>query len=224
LRDELSLRPFGSGAVGLAASGPDTAGSQFFVTLSRQWHLSGRYPRIGDVVPGQEVVAGWLRRGDRIVRVKAGEGALPPYFAIRRGPVDAKELDAVAGWRGEREAYKPGQQWLDLLRSAKLRYGLTVAMGTWCSDSREQLPRLQAVLAALGHQAPFEMPRLIGVDRSKEIDRGLYPFGAVEGVPTVVVTAGGSEVGRIVETPHSGSIEEDLVRILAPLEGWELPQ
>jgi hypothetical protein len=45
----------------------------------------------------------------------------------------------------------------------------------------------------------------------------------VELVPTVVVTAGGSEVGRIVETPKSGSIEEDLVRILGQVEGWELP-
>ncbi len=43
-------------------------------------------------------------------------------------------------------------------------------------------------------------------------------------MPTIVVTAGGAEVGRIVETPKSGRIEEDLVRILAPIEGWEVPR
>jgi len=98
-----------------------------------------------------------------------------------------------------------------------------VAMGTWCSDSHEQIPRLQAVLLALGQQSPFDPPHLLGVDRSKAIDSKLYLYGVVELVPTVVVTAAGSEVGKIVETPKSGSVEEDLVRILAPIEGWALP-
>jgi hypothetical protein len=117
----------------------------------------------------------------------------------------------------------PGDEWLELLRSAVLRYQLTVAMGTWCGDSREQLPRLQKVLAALGEQSPFEVPRLLGVDRSKSIDAVDWPFGAVELVPTIVVSTGGAEIGRIAETPASGSIEEDLVRILAPVEGWTVP-
>ena len=79
------------------------------------------------------------------------------------------------------------------------------------------------VLGALGERSPFEAPRLLGVDRSKSIDAADWPFGAVELVPTIVVSAGGSEIGRIVETPASGSIEEDLVRILAPVEGWDVP-
>jgi len=43
-------------------------------------------------------------------------------------------------------------------------------------------------------------------------------------VPTIVVTAGGGEIGRIVETPASGKIEKDLARILAPVEGWKLSE
>jgi hypothetical protein len=96
-------------------------------------------------------------------------------------------------------------------------------MGTWCGDSRDQVPRMQAILAALGARSPFEPPRLLGIDRSKSADAKAFPFGKVELVPTIVVTAGGAEIGRIVETPKSGSVEEDLVRILAPVEGWQLP-
>ncbi|HVN32568.1 MAG TPA: HEAT repeat domain-containing protein [Thermoanaerobaculaceae bacterium] len=223
VRDELSLAPYESGGVGIALSGPDTGGSQIFVTLTPRPHLLGRYPHVGALAAGLEVCQR-LRVGDRILRTHAGEGPLPAYYPIWYGPIAAERLDReVAGWREEREGYKPQQKWVDMLGTAKLRYGLAVAMGTWCGDSREQIPRLQAVLRALGQHSPFEEPRYVGTDRSKSIDARLYPFGVLELVPTIVVTVGGSEVGRIVETPKSGSIEEDLVRILAPVEGWELP-
>ena len=165
-----------------------------------------------------------LRVGDRILRTRLGEGPLPAYRPVWYGPIMAERLDReIAGWREERERYQPQSKWLEMLRTAKLRYGLVVAMGTWCGDSHEQIPRLQAVLSALGDHSPFDPPRLVGTDRSKRIDAKLYPYGAVELVPTIVVTTGGSEVGRIAESPTSGSIEEDLVRILAPVEGWALP-
>lgn len=222
-RDELTLAPYEAGSVGIALAGPDTGGSQIFVTLTPRPHLLGRYPHIGTLAAGLEV-ARRLRVGDRILRTRVGEGPLPAYKPIWYGPIAAERLDRdIQGWREEREKYKPQEKWLGLLRAAKLRYGLVVAMGTWCGDSHEQIPRLQAILLALGQQSPFDPPRLLGLDRSKTIDSSLYPFGVVELVPTIVVTAAGSEVGRIVETPKSGSVEEDLVRILAPIEGWVLP-
>jgi cyclophilin family peptidyl-prolyl cis-trans isomerase len=223
LRDEITLTPYERGSVGMALSGPDTGGSQLFVTLTSQPHLTGRYARFGRVAAGIEV-ADRLRIGDKILRVKAGDGDLPHFYPVWYGALDAGKLDAeLEGWKSEREVTRAQQKLLDLLATAKLRYGLVVAMGTWCGDSREQVPRLQAILAALGPHSPFETPTLIGVDRSKWIDPQSYAFGVLDRVPTIVVTAGKSEVGRIVETPTSGTIEEDLVRILAPIEGWELP-
>ncbi|MEW6337604.1 MAG: HEAT repeat domain-containing protein [Acidobacteriota bacterium] len=223
LRDELSLAPFATGAVGVALAGPDTGGSQLFVTLTPQPHLNGRYPHVGTVVNGMDV-AERVRRGDRLLAARVGEGDPPPYLPVWYGRLEPSRLDGgIPGWRSERETYAPRAEWLDLLRTAVLRYDLTVAMGTWCPDSREQLPRLEAVLAALGDASPFAAPLLLGADRSKEVDAALYPFGPVERVPTIVVGAGGAEVGRIVEAPASGSIEEDLARMLAPLEGWEVP-
>jgi cyclophilin family peptidyl-prolyl cis-trans isomerase/HEAT repeat protein len=222
LRDELSLVPFDAGAIGLALSGPDTGGSQLFVTITPQPHLLGRYPRLGDTVAGLEV-ASRLRRGDRIVRVRAGEGALPTFYPVWYGPLTPAALDAgISGWREERERYKPNQELLTILATAKLHYRLTVAMGTWCGDTRDQVPRLLTVLAALGAGSPFEAPRLVGTDRTKLAPASQFPFGDVELSPTIVVSIAGHEVGRIVETPTSGSIEGDLVRILAPIEGWPL--
>jgi cyclophilin family peptidyl-prolyl cis-trans isomerase/HEAT repeat protein len=69
LRDENSRRRYGRGTVGMALSGPDTGGSQFFITHSPQPHLDGTYPVIGEVVGGMEVVDRVLQ-GDRIRTVR----------------------------------------------------------------------------------------------------------------------------------------------------------
>lgn len=219
LRHEDSLTPYLPGVVGLAHAGPDTSGSQLFVTLTRQPHLDGRYPVVGRLVRGLEV-ARRLRVGDRILRARTTT-ELGSYYPIWYGTLEPAQLaDGLEGWREERLKYEPEPRWLEMLAGARLRYELVVALGTWCGDSREQIPRLQALVTRLGPRSPFSSLKLVGVDRSKWVDSELYPFGPLERVPTIVVTAGGAEIGRIVETPRSGRMEEDLVRILAPIEGW----
>ncbi len=49
LRCEDSLNWFGPGSVGMALSGKDTGGSQFFITTNATPHLTGRYTRLGEV-------------------------------------------------------------------------------------------------------------------------------------------------------------------------------
>ena len=69
IRDEINLRPYGTGAVGMALSGKDTGGSQFFITHSPQPHLDGGYTVFGQVIEGMETV-NRIARGDRIERVE----------------------------------------------------------------------------------------------------------------------------------------------------------
>lgn len=49
VRCENSLAWFSPGSVGMALSGKDTGGSQFFITLNATPHLTGRYTRMGEV-------------------------------------------------------------------------------------------------------------------------------------------------------------------------------
>jgi len=56
IRCEYSDRPYARGTVGIATSGKDTGGSQFFFTFSPQPHLEARYTIFGQVVEGMEVV------------------------------------------------------------------------------------------------------------------------------------------------------------------------
>ncbi len=69
IRDEINLRPYGTGAVGMALSGKDTGGSQFFITHSPQPHLDGGYTVFGQVIEGMDTV-NRIARGDRIERVE----------------------------------------------------------------------------------------------------------------------------------------------------------
>ncbi len=70
IRCEVNHKPYARGVVGMALSGKDTGGSQFFVTAAPQPHLDGRYTAFGEVTKGQEVVDALLE-GDQIVEVRA---------------------------------------------------------------------------------------------------------------------------------------------------------
>jgi cyclophilin family peptidyl-prolyl cis-trans isomerase len=68
IRDEINPRRYGRGAVGMALSGPDTGGSQFFITHSPQPHLDGGYTVFGQLVQG-DAVLDQIVQGDRIRRI-----------------------------------------------------------------------------------------------------------------------------------------------------------
>ena len=68
IRDELNPHRYGRGTLGMALSGPNTGGSQFFVTHSAQPHLDGGYTVFGRLRSGGEVLDR-IVQGDRIVRI-----------------------------------------------------------------------------------------------------------------------------------------------------------
>lgn len=72
IRCEINEVPFERAALGMALSGKDTGGSQWFVTHSPQPHLDGGYTVFGRVVSGMEVVDN-IVRGDTIQRVIVNE-------------------------------------------------------------------------------------------------------------------------------------------------------
>jgi cyclophilin family peptidyl-prolyl cis-trans isomerase len=68
IRDEMNPRRYERGAVGMALSGPDTGGSQYFITHSAQPHLDGHYTVFGRVARGYDVLDK-IVQGDLIMRV-----------------------------------------------------------------------------------------------------------------------------------------------------------
>jgi cyclophilin family peptidyl-prolyl cis-trans isomerase len=65
LRDEINPVRYETGTIGMALSGPDTGGSQYFITLSSQPHLDGIYTVFARVV-GDARPLQLIAQGDRI--------------------------------------------------------------------------------------------------------------------------------------------------------------
>ena len=61
-----------TGVISMANAGPNTNGSQFFITHSLQPHLNGRHTVFGKVISGQEVV-NVIQQGDKMLHVKITE-------------------------------------------------------------------------------------------------------------------------------------------------------
>jgi cyclophilin family peptidyl-prolyl cis-trans isomerase len=69
IRCEINEVPYERAAVGMALSGKDTGGSQWFVTHSPQPHLDGGYTVFGKVIAGMDVVDA-IVRGDVIQSIR----------------------------------------------------------------------------------------------------------------------------------------------------------
>ena len=78
IRCEINTVEYERGAVGMALSGKDTGGSQWFVTHAPQPHLDGGYTVFGRVNETDMKVVDKLVRGDKIRTVKIIEGSTPP--------------------------------------------------------------------------------------------------------------------------------------------------
>jgi cyclophilin family peptidyl-prolyl cis-trans isomerase/HEAT repeat protein len=82
IRDELNRLRYGRGVLGMALSGPDTGGSQWFITHSPQPHLDAGYTIFGRVVAGMDLADRVLQDdGIRAIRIERGpplRGSDPP--------------------------------------------------------------------------------------------------------------------------------------------------
>jgi thiol-disulfide isomerase/thioredoxin len=108
--------------------------------------------------------------------------------------------------------YKFCNQYTDSLKML-MRPDITIkiVMGTWCPDSRREVPRFMRVLAVIDY--PASKVELIGVDNSKIAPVANYSSFNILRVPTFIVYKNNIEAGRIIENPVT-SLEQDMVNIL----------
>ncbi|MBX7226761.1 MAG: thioredoxin family protein [Chitinophagales bacterium] len=128
-----------------------------------------------------------------------------------RGKVDAKELSETGDWfqKGYNEySVSPN---ISLVKADFKGVKVIVIMGTWCSDSRREVPHFIKMLYEYG--VSTRKVDIQSVDKSKKTGLEKYDQYKIEYVPTFIFIKKGKEIGRIIETPNK-SLEEDTKEIL----------
>jgi len=75
IAEEINRIKFRRGTIGMATSGRDTGGSQFFICHSDQPHLDGRYTAFGEMIEGWNILD-QIELGDKIINVTIERGIL----------------------------------------------------------------------------------------------------------------------------------------------------
>lgn len=112
-------------------------------------------------------------------------------------------------------AYEVDQTLVALFSNDLKDHYIKLFLGTWCGDSKREVPRFLKILEAA--EFPLENIEIVALDRrpgkvktspTKE-ERGLN----ILRVPTMLFYKDGKEVNRIVESPIE-TLEEDMVQII----------
>lgn len=89
---------------------------------------------------------------------------------------------------------------------------IRIVLGTWCPDSRREVPHFMKILQSWGF--PSEKVEMIGVDSYKVAPIENYEELGIERVPTFIIYYNNVEAGRIIENPTT-SLERDMVKIIS---------
>ena len=93
------------------------------------------------------------------------------------------------------------------------QYTYEVFLGTWCGDSRREVPRMEKIFSEMGIDMSNVL--IVTLDRDKVSPSGEQEGKDIRYVPTLIVSKDNQEIGRIVESPSSetATLESDLFEI-----------
>jgi hypothetical protein len=117
-----------------------------------------------------------------------------------------------SAFKAEYPIYKADEATLKQLAEKLKGVEITVVMATWCSDSKEWVPRFYKIMDNLDFA--FKNLTLICVDRSKKAPGTNVEELKVELVPTFIFYRNKAELGRIVEVP-ADLMEKEILKILS---------
>lgn len=150
--------------------------------------------------------AGAQDNNQRIIDEKSG-------IEILIGTVTREGLDNFGDWySAEYQQYQPDSSKITQISNLGDDYPwIFIVLGTWCGDSRQQVPRFFKILDQLNY--PSERIFMVAVDRDKKTKDFCIGDYNIQLVPTFIFTHDGEEAGRIIETPET-TLEGDLLSIM----------
>jgi len=178
-------------------------------------------PKPETATDGEVVDAG---DGHVLLRWQGHTVLVAPHRGLA-GEVTPDEIwSTVPVWQARKDAYQPDAEAVAALRAADRDLDVTIAFGTWCGDSKRYVPELLKSLELAAN--PHLHVNLVAIERGFEKPLDWAQEHRLTNVPTILVSAGGEEIGRMVETPSSSDfMEADLAAIVSgrsfvPVARW----
>ncbi len=141
------------------------------------------------------------------------------------GEVSREEITAeLDGWGAEYDGYRMDSGMVEGLKNGMEGVERVCVLGTWCGDSRREVPRLWRILDDIGFSSSDLTMYAVGSSgftRDMPIPADVFDWSIdlktwydAKSVATIIVMRDGKEIGRIVEAPD-GSLEKDLLAIVS---------
>jgi len=110
------------------------------------------------------------------------------------------------------ENFKPSAEAMETIKNNISGYEIMVFMGTWCPDSRREVPKLLKILDEAGYD--LSNLTMVGVSRSKTTPEKIEEDWDLNRVPSIIFIKDGEEINRFVEYPRE-TIEDDIAKIVS---------
>ncbi len=136
---------------------------------------------------------------------------------IFKGLINEKDLldEPSFTWLNENaKSFIPSTSAVNVLKTNGNNIHILVFGGTWCDDTKAQLPKFLKTV----HAAAIAENKMtyITVDRNKVSLGNLAQCFGITNVPTFIVQKNGMEIGRIIEYgTMNGKIDEELASIIS---------
>lgn len=110
------------------------------------------------------------------------------------------------------KSYEPDAEALETIKNNINDYKIKVFMGTWCGDSKREIPKLYKLLELSNYD--LDKLEMNGVRLDKTLPNDLQEEYDIHHVPTIIFYKNGEEVGRFVEYAQE-EFEDDIAKIVS---------
>lgn len=125
---------------------------------------------------------------------------------------DLQEGQYATWFNAGYEEYSPSEEAMETIKNNISEYEIVGIMGTWCPDSRREVPHFFKILDEAGYN--LDKLTMIGVDRSKSTPENLEEGYEMTRVPTFIFMKDGKEVNRYVEYARE-DMDSDIAAIVS---------
>lgn len=127
------------------------------------------------------------------------------------GPVTESQIREVKIFDLYTKRYEPNEIIIQKLNSVQDSILIDVFMGTWCHDSKREIPALFKIMETINN--PLIKANYTALEYKKRGPKEIIEKNNIKRTPTFIIYINGKEAGRIIEEAKE-SVEADLYNII----------